>query len=102
MISDKDLDSILYMSRFTVSKSEKDKFRKQISDILSYFDVLTGINTDGVEDSVNENVAVEDLRADEVRESFSPSILKTFTANFLDGYFSVPRILNDPSSGEEK
>lgn len=102
MISDKDLNSILYMSRLNVSDNEKEKFRKQIDDILSYFDVLTSINTENVEDSIDESIAIEELRADEVQESFSPSILKTFTADFLDGYFSVPRILNDPSSGEEK
>ncbi|MCD6121672.1 MAG: Asp-tRNA(Asn)/Glu-tRNA(Gln) amidotransferase subunit GatC [Spirochaetales bacterium] len=102
MINDKDLNSILYMSRLDVSESEKEKFRKQIGDILSYFDILTSINTVGVDNSVNESIEIEDLRTDEVRESFSPSILKTFAADFLDGYFSVPRILNDPSCGEEE
>ena len=102
MINDKDLNSILYMSRLDVSESEKEKFRKQIGDILSYFDILTGINTEDIDNSVNESIEIEDLRTDEVRESFSPSILKTFAADFLDGYFSVPRILNDPSYGEEE
>ncbi|NOY09547.1 MAG: Asp-tRNA(Asn)/Glu-tRNA(Gln) amidotransferase subunit GatC [Spirochaetes bacterium] len=102
MIDDKVLDSVLYMSKLQVSGEEKEKFRKQIEEILSYFKVLTGVDTENVELSAGEGIPIEDLRVDEIKDSFSLAIIKTFAADFQDGYFPVPRILEDASGGEDK
>ncbi len=102
MIDDKVLNSILYMSKLKVSGEEKENFRKQIEEILSYFKVLTSVDTENVESAAGEGVSIEDLRVDEIKDSFPLAIIKTFAADFQDGYFPVPRILGDGSGGEYK
>ncbi len=101
MIDDRVLESILFMSKLELSKDEKEEFRKQVAEIIAYFDVLKEIDTSSVKKQLDMGIDVDELRADEKREMFSVVTLKSFAVNFLDGYFSVPRILGGNSKEGE-
>ena len=104
MIDDKTLDSILFLSRLTVSSEEKELFRSQVGSILEYFDLLQEYNTEEVDPDLGNSAALDDLRPDAPgvqaadvtqAQGFSPDEVSSFAIHFKDGYFSVPKILDD-------
>ncbi len=101
MIDDRVLESILFMSKLELNEEEREEFKKQVGEIIAYFDILKEIDTSSVKKQLDIGVDVEDLRIDEKKEMFSVVTLKSFAVNFLDGYFSVPRILGGESGEEE-
>ncbi len=102
MIDDRVLDSILFMSKLELSRGEREEFKEQVDEIISYFEVLRDIDTSSVKSRLNRGVEVDDLRSDERKEMFSVVTLKSFAVNFLDGYFSVPRILEEHGSEKDQ
>ncbi len=101
MIDDEVLESILFMSKLELSEDEKEEFKKQVGEVIEYFDILKEIDTSSVRRQLDMGVGVDELRIDEKREMFSVVTLKSFAINFLDGYFSVPRILGEERGEEE-
>jgi len=95
MIDDKTLDSILYLSRLSVSEEEKDHFRTQVDDILDY-------NTEGINPDLGEGIGVKDLREDTPVNGFTVNDIKTFAIHFTDNYFTVPKILDDFLENKEE
>ena len=95
MIDDRTLDTILTLGRLDVSSAEKEHFRSQVEDILSYFDLLSKYDTSSVDVDLGEEVGLADLRPDEVRPGFTYSDLDTFAVHFEDHFFTVPRIIED-------
>ena len=106
MINERILQSILFMSKLDLSDREKEEFRKQVDSIIEYFEILKNTDTGRTEsESFNDGIGMEELRADETKESFSSATLKSFAIHFMDGYFAVPRILekkNREKEGEER
>ncbi len=49
MISKKDVQHIAKLARLGVTKKEEGKFRKELSSILDYFNLLKGVNVSRVE-----------------------------------------------------
>jgi aspartyl-tRNA(Asn)/glutamyl-tRNA(Gln) amidotransferase subunit C len=95
MIDDKTLASILFLSRLDVSEEEKEHFRKQVGEILDYFDLLKHYDTEGIDPDLGESVTVEQLREDRVKPGFSQKEISSFGIHVSDGYFTVPRIIED-------
>ena len=95
MIDEKTLDSILFLSRFSVDGAERKEFASQVDSVLDYFKILerfspgpAGVSAEGARD-------VSSLRKDVKEAGLSTPEVKSFATNFLDGYFAVPRILGD-------
>jgi aspartyl-tRNA(Asn)/glutamyl-tRNA(Gln) amidotransferase subunit C len=60
----KDVEHIAKLSRLELTSAEKEKFAEQLSDILSYVDLLNEVDTANIEPTAQvtglENVMVED------------------------------------------
>ncbi|MBN1699420.1 MAG: Asp-tRNA(Asn)/Glu-tRNA(Gln) amidotransferase subunit GatC [Spirochaetales bacterium] len=95
MIDDKTLQSILFLSRLDVSDEEKEHFRKQVGDILDYVAQLQDYETEGIDPDLGKAVTVDRLRADKARPGFTHDDVARFGAHFSDGFFVVPRIIED-------
>jgi len=95
MVDDETLDRILYLSRLTVEGGDRAQLASQMGRIIDYFAILSKYDTSSVAVELGEAAAGESLRADETRECLRPQEVKSFAVNFLDGYFSVPRILEE-------
>jgi aspartyl-tRNA(Asn)/glutamyl-tRNA(Gln) amidotransferase subunit C len=93
MIDDTTLASILFLSRLDVSDKEKEHFKKQVGEILDYFNLLQHYNTEGIDPDLGKTVTVEQLREDKVRPGFLPKEITSFSIHFSNGYFTVPRII---------
>lgn len=95
MVDDETLDKILYLSRLAVEGDERAQLARQMGTIIDYFAILSKYDTSSVAADLGAAVPGEALRADEAREGLRPHEVKSFAVQFLDGYFSVPRILEE-------
>lgn len=94
MIDDKAMESILYLSRLEVGEKDKEHFRSQVDDVISYFNILQKIDTSRVDPDLGAAADMEELREDRRQEGIALQQLKGFAVQFSSGYFSVPRILD--------
>ncbi|HBD95618.1 MAG: hypothetical protein A2015_11200 [Spirochaetes bacterium GWF1_31_7] len=94
MIDENMIDRLLDMSRLDVPSDEKTKFVKQLNDILGYIEKITSLDTSSIDDRESvfdiKNVFSDDV----IEDGLSPSRLRKYTKNYLDGYYAVPKILS--------
>ncbi len=95
MVDDSTLDKMLYLSRLQVSRDERSAIAGNMSEIIDYFAILSKYDTSGVTGGPGEAVPAGELREDAVREGLAQRDLKGLSPHFLDGYFSVPRVLDE-------
>ncbi len=95
MVDDETMENILYLSRLAVDGGQRREIAGQMEKILDYFTILSRYDTSQVNVDLGEALAGEALRADVARAGLEPREVKSFAVQFLDGYFSVPRILED-------
>ncbi len=90
-----DLRHIAELARLKPSEQELDKFAKQCADILNYIEVLSEVDTKGVEPLYSPIITNEPaLRADEVREkSYSREQILQNAPLADDEFFIVPKIV---------
>jgi aspartyl/glutamyl-tRNA(Asn/Gln) amidotransferase C subunit len=100
MIDERLLDSILALCKFTVSEDEKEEFRAQVGKIIEYFTLLRRYDTSQPSEGRlggfdRQDWSAERLFADTARPGLSSQSLQGFAVHFLDGFFTVPRIIAD-------
>ncbi len=83
------------LANLSLTKEEKEKFEKQLSETLDYVNQLKEIDTNGIEPTSQvtglENVA----RNDEAIPSFSQEESLSNTKNKHNGFFKVKAVLNN-------
>jgi aspartyl-tRNA(Asn)/glutamyl-tRNA(Gln) amidotransferase subunit C len=94
MIDDKTFQSVLGMCRFTLDDAEKEKFRGQIGDILSYVEKLDAVDSSGIDPDLGKSLRPEELRQDAGADSLDPESLERLSTHFENGFFTVPQILD--------
>ena len=70
MITDTEIQHIAQLTRIKLADKEKDKFKKELSLILSYVNKLNELDTDKVEPIYQVTGLVNALRTDEHRKDF--------------------------------
>jgi aspartyl-tRNA(Asn)/glutamyl-tRNA(Gln) amidotransferase subunit C len=95
MIDDKTIDTVLALCRFRLSDSEKTRFKKEIGDILSYMEILEGVDTAAVDIDLGKAVNPDSFRRDESAGGLEAEKLETLTPYFEHGYFKVPQIIEE-------
>ncbi len=95
MVDDETMEKILYLSRLAVDGAQRREIAGQMEKILDYFAILSKYDTSQVDVDLGEAVASDTLRRDASRAGLQPKEVKSFAVQFLDGYFSVPRILEE-------
>jgi len=94
-ISTEQVERVAKLARLDVSEAEKATFARQLSSILTHIDQLTALDTTGVESSAavlpTENV----FRDDTVRPSLSQEQALANAPDQADGFFRVPKILDN-------
>jgi aspartyl-tRNA(Asn)/glutamyl-tRNA(Gln) amidotransferase subunit C len=83
------------LARLEVSEDEKAAFARQLSAILTYIDQLKGLDTAGVEPTATVLPTDNIFREDEVRPSLTPEQALANAPDREDGFFRVPKILED-------
>ncbi len=95
-IDQETLENLLYLSRLSPESTDMETLKKQVDDIVGYFEILS--KYDKYDDSENPydaypSTQVEKLRGDEVVEGLEITDVKKVSKDFMDGYFQVPKVL---------
>jgi aspartyl-tRNA(Asn)/glutamyl-tRNA(Gln) amidotransferase subunit C len=95
VISRQDVEHVARLARLALTEAESARMQEQLSGILAYIDTLRALDTTGVEPTSHAVPLVNVMRADETRPSLSPEAALANAPDRSDGFFRVPRIIED-------
>ena len=97
-ISKEQVAHVAKLARLEVSEDEQATFARQLSAILTYMDQLKTLDTTGVEPTATALPTTNVFRDDQVRPSLSREQALANAPDRADGFFRVPKILEDRST----
>ena len=92
-IDQETLENLLYLSRLSPESTDRETLKKQVDDIVGYFEILSKYDDSENPYDAYPSTQVEKLRGDEVVEGLEISDVKKVSKDFMDGYFQVPKVL---------
>ena len=93
MFTVENLEHIADLARITLTDDEKEKMTKSISEIITYFDKLSNMDTSNAEPIELITTESNILREDTVVDSYDREIILANASEHRNGYFSVPQIV---------
>lgn len=90
-----DVERVARLARLGLTEVEKERLQRDLSQILETFEALKRVPTEGVEPTAHLVPLQNVLRADEVRPSLPPEQVLANAPETRDGFFRVPRILEE-------
>ncbi len=94
-ISKEEVEKVAKLARLEITEAEKAAFSEQLSSILSYVEQLKDLDTEGVEPTATVLDQANVFRDDLVRPSLPGAQALANAPDQQDGYFVVPRILEE-------
>ena len=92
-ISKKDVGHVARLARLRLTEEEKEKFGKQLNQILKYVEKLNELDTENVEPTSHVVPLQNVLREDEVKPSLPVEDVLSNAPDKKGNYFKVPRII---------
>lgn len=92
-ITRQDVENVAVLSRLEFGEGDTAKFTGQLNAILDYIDMLSKVDTEGVEPTAHVLPLQNVVRADEVKPSLARELAMANAPEAEDGYFKVPKIL---------
>ncbi len=93
MLSKEEVIKIAELARIELTEQEVEKFRKELSTILNFIDVLQKLDTTGLEE-VSQVTGLENVQRDDVVEIASNhEEIFNNAPEMKDGYYKVKAIL---------
>ena len=90
------LENLLYLSRLSPESTNMETLKKQVDDIVGYFDILSKYDDSENPYDAYPTTKAEALREDEIAAGLEMHDVKKINeGNFLDGYFQVPKVLGE-------
>ncbi len=93
MITKEIVDHIAWLARIKLSEEEKEKFARQLSKILEYFDMINKVDTSGVEPTFHVLELRNVFRDDNVEKSLPQKVVLESAGESKDGFVKAPKIL---------
>lgn len=84
--------NLLYLSRLSLNDGDMEAIAGQVSQIVDYFDILKKFDT-SIKAGDTTEAAGQMVRSDTIAAGIPQSALKQMTAEYMDGYFRVPKVL---------
>jgi aspartyl-tRNA(Asn)/glutamyl-tRNA(Gln) amidotransferase subunit C len=94
-ITQKEVEHVAKLARLELTEDEMVTFARQLSAILTYMDQLKSLDTNGIEPTATVLPTANVFRDDQVRPSLPREKALSKALDQLDGFFRVPRILED-------
>jgi len=94
-ITKQEVEKVARLARLELTDIEKAAFTKQLSQILTHVETLKLYDTTGVEPTATVLGQVNVFRPDEVRPSLSVQHAVANAPESADGFFVVPKIIED-------
>ena len=89
----KDVEHVAQLSRLELSEKDLDKYTGQLDAILEYIDVLSQVDTSGVESMAHVLDIRNVMRPDVVQPSLSQEAALQNAPEPENGFFKVPKIV---------
>lgn len=89
------LENLLYLSRLSPESTDMATLKRQVDDIVGYFDILSKYDDSENPYDAYPATDAEQLRADEIVPGLAVADVKKVTDTFMDGYFQVPKVLGE-------
>ena len=89
------LENLLYLSRLSPESTNMETLKKQVDDIVGYFDILSKYDDSENPYDAYPSTEAEKLRDDTVVQGLEISDVKNVSKDFMDGYFQVPKVLGE-------
>ena len=89
------LENLLYLSRLSPESTNMETLKKQVDDIVGYFDILSKYDDRENPYDAYPRTEADKLRDDTVVDGLEISDVKKVSENFMDGYFQVPKVLGE-------
>lgn len=93
-ISKADVEYVAELAKLTLDDEAKERLVREMGEILSYMDQLNELDTSGIEPMMHVLDITNVFREDVVGESLSNDQALANAPASHDGYFLVPRILD--------
>lgn len=94
-VTQKDLETVASLSRLRISEEERPEVLSQLDKFLTYVDNLQQLDTSNVEPTTYALPMKNVFRADVVKPSLDRELALSNAPLKEDGYFKVPRVLED-------
>ena len=94
-IDEETLNNLLYLSRLSPESTDIATLKKQVDEIVGYFDILSKYDDSENPYDAYPSTEAEKLREDEVVFGLEIPDVKNVSENFMDGYFQVPNVLGE-------
>ena len=94
-VNEDTLEKLLYLSRLSPESTDMDTLKKQVDDIVGYFDILSKYDDSENPYDAYPTTTAAALREDEVVPGLEMYDVKKVSEHFLDGYFQVPKVLGE-------
>ena len=94
-IDEKTLEYLLYLSRLSSDATDLATLKKQVDDIVGYFEILSKFDDSQNPYDAYPSTQADKLRDDAVVEGLDIPDVKKVSENFMDGYFQVPKVLGE-------
>lgn len=92
---DIDIAKVARLARIALTDEELDGYGRQLGDILEHAERVQALPTDGVEPTSHPIPMTNAFRPDEVTPSLDRAEVLAQAPDAEDGYFRVPRILDE-------
>jgi aspartyl-tRNA(Asn)/glutamyl-tRNA(Gln) amidotransferase subunit C len=92
-IDQQTLENLLYLSRLSPDSTDMETLKKQVDDIVGYFDILAKYDDSENPYDAYPSTEADKLRDDSVVQGLDINDVKKVTDKFMDGYFQVPKVL---------
>jgi aspartyl-tRNA(Asn)/glutamyl-tRNA(Gln) amidotransferase subunit C len=93
-ISREDVEKVAKLSKLQFSDAEKEKFRIQLDQIITYVQKLNELDTENVEPTYYVQHSEDMLREDKVDKSLSREKVLENAPDQSHGFFRVPKVIN--------
>ncbi|AEB11989.1 Asp-tRNA(Asn)/Glu-tRNA(Gln) amidotransferase subunit GatC [Marinithermus hydrothermalis] len=81
------------LSRIQLTPEEEARMQEDLGRILGYFEKISALDTDGLEEMARPVPLENRMRADEARESLAQAEALSVAVEAEDGFFKVPRVI---------
>jgi len=93
MITKKEVESVARLARLRLTEEEKEKYTKQLADILKYINKLNELNTEKVEPTSHVLPLSNVFREDRVRPSLEQEEILANAPEAEAGHFKVKKVI---------
>ncbi len=97
MLSDAEMDHLKTLARLELAPAETEALKGDLNKLLSYFDRLSELDTEGVEELARPVVLSNVFREDVVQDGLGQQGAEAVAVESENGFFRVPRTVD---SGE--